>query len=121
MRVPIAALPSSQAIVVVSGMLVEPPGDAPLGEWSEAVDRFAAGMALFQAGKASVLVFTGDWVPWSPGARPEGEILAERAAVLGVPRRHILVTNKVANTAEYDAGAPGRRCQGDERGSRDSD
>jgi len=99
-RVPIAALPSSQAIVVVSGMLVEPPGDAPLGEWSEAVDRFAAGMALFQAGKASVLVFTGDWVPWSPGARPEGEILAEHAAVLVVPRGQILVTNTVANTAD---------------------
>ncbi len=94
-RVPVAALPSSQAIVVLSGMLVAPPGDAPLGEWSEAVDRFEAGIALFQAGKAPVLVFTGGWVPWYPGARPEGEVLAERAAVLGVPRRHILVTNKV--------------------------
>jgi len=39
-------------------------------------------------------------VPWSPGARPEGEILAERAAVLSVPRSQILVTNRVANTAE---------------------
>ena len=48
-RMPMAALPSSQAIVVLSGMLVEPPGDAPLSEWSEAVDRFEAGMALFQA------------------------------------------------------------------------
>ena len=70
-RVPMAALPSSQAMVVLSGRLVAPPGDAPLGEWSEAVDRFEAGMALFQAGKAPVLVCTGGWVPWSPGARPE--------------------------------------------------
>ena len=63
MQVPMAALPSSQAIVVLSGMLVQPSGDAPLGEWSEAVDRFEAGMALFQAGKAPVLVCTGAWVP----------------------------------------------------------
>ena len=84
----------------VRGMLVAPPGGAPLGEWSEAVDRFEAGIALFQAGKAPVLVFTGGWVPWYPGARPEGEILAERAAVLGVPRSQILVTIKVTNTAE---------------------
>ena len=65
MRMPIAALPSSQAIVVLSGMLVQPPGDAPLGEWSEAVDRFEAGIALFQAGKAPVLVCTGGGVPRS--------------------------------------------------------
>jgi len=99
-RVPVETLPSSQAIVVLSGRLVAPPGDAPLGEWSEAVDRFEAGMALFQAGKAPVLVCTDGWVPWSPGARPEGEVLAERAAVLGVPRRHMLVTDKATNTAE---------------------
>jgi uncharacterized SAM-binding protein YcdF (DUF218 family) len=99
-RVPIAALPSSQAIVVLSGMLVEPPGDASLSEWSDAVDRFEAGIALFQAGKAPVLVFTGSWAPWYPGVRPEGEVLAERAALRGVPRRHILVTNQVTNTAE---------------------
>jgi len=74
--------------------------DAFLGEWSDAVDRFEAEMALFQAGKAPVLVCTGGWVPWSPGARPEGEVLAERAVVLGVPRSHRLVTNKIANTAD---------------------
>jgi len=68
-RVPIAALPSSQAIVVLSGMRVAPPGDAPLGEWSEAGARFEAGITLFQAGKAPVLVCTGpqtrreDWLP----------------------------------------------------------
>ena len=99
-RVPIEALPSSQAIVVLSGMLAAPPWDAPLGEWSETVDRFEAGMALLQAGKAPILVCTGGWVPWYPEARPEGEILAERAAVLGVPRSQIRVTNKVANTAD---------------------
>src|SRR5712692_5074435 len=81
-------------------MRVAPPGDAPLGEWSEAVDRFETGIALFQAGKAPLLVCTGGWVSWYPAAKPEGEVLAERAAVLGVPRRHMLVTNKVTNTAE---------------------
>ena len=109
-RVPMAALPSSQAIVVLSGMLVEPPGDASLSEWSEAVDRFEAGMALFQADKAPVLVFTGGWAPWYPAARPEGEILAERAALLGVLRSQMLVTTKVANTAE-EAHAVARQLQ----------
>jgi len=105
-----AALPSSQAIVVLSGMRVEPPGDAPLGEWSEAVDRFEAGMALFQAGKAPVLVCTGARIPWYPEARPEGEILAERAAALGVPHGQMLVTDKVTNTAD-EARAVARHLQ----------
>lgn len=39
-------------------------------------------------------------MPWYPGARPEGEILAERATVLGVPRSHVLVADRVTNTAE---------------------
>ena len=110
-RVPIETLSSSQAIVVLSGMLVEPPGDVPLGEWSGAVDRFEAGIALFQAGKAPVLVFTGGWVPWYPGARSEGEILAERAEVLRVPRSQILVTRKVTNTAD-EARAIAEQLQG---------
>ena len=37
---------------------------------------------------------------WSPGARPEGEVLAERAVVLGVPRSQRLVTTRVAHTAD---------------------
>lgn len=41
-RVSIAALPSSQAIVVVRGTLVAPPGEAPLGEWFEAGNRYAS-------------------------------------------------------------------------------
>jgi len=68
-------------------------------------------MALFQAGRAPVLVCTDGWVPWSPGARPEGDILAERAAVLGVPRRQRLVTDTVAHTAD-EARAVGRHLRG---------
>ena len=93
----------AQAIVILSGMLQER-NDAPLGEWSDAVDRFEGGMELFQAGKAPVLIFTGGYVPWRPEDRPEGEILKERAIRLGVPREKIVVTTKVGNT-EAEASA----------------
>ena len=83
--------------MVLSGMMQDR-NDAPLGEWSEAVDRFEGGIELFRAGKAPLLIFTGGHVPWRPNDRPEGEILRERAVKLGVPKEKILVTKKVGNT-----------------------
>jgi uncharacterized SAM-binding protein YcdF (DUF218 family) len=90
---------TADAIVVLSGM-IEERKNAPLGEWSGAVDRFEGGVDLFKAGRAPLLIFTGGWVPWIPKAKPEGEILAQRAVNLGVPKHKILVTGKVQNTEE---------------------
>jgi len=90
---------TAEAIIVLSGM-IEERKNAPLGEWSGAVDRFECGVELFKAGKAPLLVFTGGWVPWTPNAKPEGEILAQRAVMLGVPKDKILVAGKVQNTEE---------------------
>ncbi|MBM3914212.1 MAG: YdcF family protein, partial [Sphingomonadales bacterium] len=96
-------LEPASAIVVLSGMLQDRK-DAPLGEWSDAVDRFEGGVELFQAGKAPLLIFTGGHVPWRPEDRPEGEILKKRAVKLGVPENKIQVTGKAGNTAD-EAGA----------------
>jgi len=89
----------ADTIVVLSGMLLDRK-DTPLGEWSDAVDRFEGGVDLFQKGKAPLLIFTGGHVPWRPEDRPEGEILKERAVRLGVPADKIVVTGKVGNTAQ---------------------
>jgi len=89
----------AEAVVVLSGMLHDRK-DAKLGEWSGAVDRFEAGIELFRAGKAPMLVFTKGQVPWRPEDRPEGEILKDRAVRLGVPIEKILVTDKVGNTED---------------------
>jgi uncharacterized SAM-binding protein YcdF (DUF218 family) len=99
-RQPVSAAPNADAVVVLSGMLVEVPGPVPSEEWSDGVDRFDAGVDLVKSGKAPVLVFTGGWLPWHLDARPEGDVLTERAVALGVPRDRILVTGKVRNTAE---------------------
>jgi len=96
-RIPLEQVTEAEAVVVLSGMLKEVP-NARLGEWGGAVDRFEAGVELWQAGKAPLLFFTGGWVPWRPDARPEGEVLAERARRL-VPATAIRVTGKVGNTA----------------------
>jgi len=97
-RIPVERVHKAQAIVVLSGMLTQMEG-APLGEWGDAADRFEGGIDLFRAAKAPVLVFTAGQIPWQPDSRPEGELLAARARLLGVPARSIRLTSVVPNTA----------------------
>lgn len=97
-RIPVESVRRADAIVVLSGMLQQLDG-APLGEFGEAADRFEGGVDLFRAGKAPVLVFTGGQMPWQADAAPEGELLAARARLRGVPAGSIRLTSTVANTA----------------------
>lgn len=116
--VPVASVPESRAIVVLAGTIRRVPSSVEWYEWGDGVDRFDAGVALLEADKAPILVFTGGWLPWRPDDRLEGEVLAERAEARGIPRSRIVVTGQAANTAaeadgvrrvlERTAGAPAR-------------
>jgi uncharacterized SAM-binding protein YcdF (DUF218 family) len=97
--VDVDSVPASDAIVVLTGMLQRAPGTREVYEWGGGVDRFEAGVALHRAGKARTVIIPGGWVPWRPDSRPEGEVLAEKAVALGVPREHLVVTERVSNTA----------------------
>jgi len=97
-RIPVERVQKADAIVVLSGMLQQVEG-APLGELGEAADRFEGGVDLFKAGKAPVLVFTAGHMPWNADCTPEGELLSERARLLGVPAASIRLTSVASNTA----------------------
>ena len=89
---------TANAIVVLSGMVKTIKTKDSLDyEWSEAVDRFFAGIDLFKLNKAPTLIFTRGKVPWSIGL-PEGEFLREEAIKLGIPKKDILLTENVENT-----------------------
>ena len=89
---------AANAIVVLSGMVKTIKTKDSLDyEWSEAVDRFFAGIDLFRLNKAPTLIFTRGKVPWSIGL-PEGEFLREEAIKLGIPKKDILLTENVENT-----------------------
>ena len=92
--------PTAEAIVVLSGMLrAVPSGDGFAYEWSEAADRYFAGVDLALAMKAPKLIFTRGAQPWSAGA-PEGEVLFERARRDLVPEGMLALTPPVENTAQ---------------------
>ena len=99
-RKPISAIDSADAIVVLSGMLeINEVGDSTYIEWGDP-DRFFGGIALFKAGKAQRLIFTGGKMPWDKAKKTEGEILKEYSISNGIPTEKILVTKNVENTAD---------------------
>lgn len=98
-RKPISAIDSADAIVVLSGMLeINEVGDSTYAEWGDP-DRYFGGIALFKAGKAQKLVFTGGKMPWDKAMKTEGVMLKEYAVSNGIPSDKILVTKDVENTA----------------------
>ena len=90
--------PEADAIVVLSGGRHPAPGPHGVSEWNDP-DRFFAGVALWEAGKAPTLVFTGGG-PSRPGMPTEGEILRDTAIRMGVDQAAILVTGRVATTID---------------------
>jgi uncharacterized SAM-binding protein YcdF (DUF218 family) len=99
-RKPISATDSADAIVVISGMLeINEMGDSTYIEWGDP-DRFFGGIALFKAGKAQKLVFTGGKMPWDKAKKTEGEVLKEYAISNGIQSEKIFVTKGLENTAE---------------------
>ncbi len=99
-RKTISAIDSADAIVVLSGMLeINEVGDSTYIEWGDP-DRFFGGMALFKAGKAQNLVFTGGKMPWDKTKKTEGAVLKEYAISNGIPSEKIFVTKDVENTAD---------------------
>ena len=99
-RKPISAIDSADAIVVLSGMLgINEMGDSTYIEWGDP-DRFFGGIALFKAGKAQKLVFTGGKMPWNKAKKTEGEVLKEYAISNGIPTKKLFLTKDVENTAD---------------------
>ena len=78
-RKPISAIDSADAIVVLSGMLgINEVVDSTYIEWGDP-DRLFGGIALFKAGKAQKLVFTGGKMPWDVAKKTERVVLKEYA------------------------------------------
>ncbi len=90
----IGSLNEADAVLVLGGIMS--PGKEPglITEWSEAVERFDAGVEIVQRGKARLLLFTGD-VRGS-----EGTALQREALERGVSREQVAVIGAVGNTAD---------------------
>jgi len=100
----IDSIEKADAIIVLSGMLHHSfINGASNYDFEGATDRLFGGIALAKADKAPKLIFTRGILPWSTG-RPEGEILAQKAAEFGIDRGRIFLSPAAQNTEQEAAG-----------------
>lgn len=97
-RVGASDCPSSDAVVVLGGILSGGRNSAEHFEWGGPVDRFEQGIALWQARKAPVLIFTGGRLPWSREEYSESSLLKVAAARRGIPAEAIIELIGAPNT-----------------------
>lgn len=88
----------ADAVVVLGGVLGPRVGSGYVTNWAESSERFDAGLALAQAGRAEFLVFTGARIPWEGRETLEGDDLKALAIRRGVPADRVLVTREISNT-----------------------
>ena len=94
----ISEIESADAIVVLSGMIRVIGDEENLKyEFNDAVDRFFAGLDLFNKNKSPTLILTRGKMPWSVGIA-EGEYLKELAIKYNIPEEKIILTEEVQNT-----------------------
>jgi len=94
----IADVENVDAIVVLSGMIRVIGDEENLKyEFKDSVDRFFAGLDLFNNNKSPILILTRGKMPWSLGIT-EGEYLKELAIKYGVSEENIILTDEVQNT-----------------------
>lgn len=99
-RLKVAEAPSADAVLVLGGAMGSPAPAGYLANWSDAVDRFEAGLALVQAGKAARLLFTGAPQSTDESIESEGAAMRRHALARGVAAERIVVLGRVANTAD---------------------
>ena len=94
----VAEIENVDAIVVLSGMIRVIGDEENLKyEFTDSVDRFFAGLDLFNNNKSPILILTRGKMPWSLGIA-EGEYLKELAIKYGVSEENIILTDEVQNT-----------------------
>ena len=94
----VAEIENVDAIVVLSGMIRVIGDEENLKyEFNDSVDRFFAGLDLFNNNKSPILILTRGKMPWSLGIA-EGEYLKELAIKYGVSEENIILTDEVQNT-----------------------
>lgn len=94
----ISEIENVDAIVVLSGMIRVIGDEENLKyEFTDSVDRFFAGLDLFNNNKSPILILTRGKMPWSIGIA-EGEYLKELAIKYGVSEENIILTDEVQNT-----------------------
>jgi uncharacterized SAM-binding protein YcdF (DUF218 family) len=90
----VGTAPQADAVLVLGGFMSPTKEVGLVQEWSEAAERFEAGVALARVGKAPKLLFPGD------PRGSEGSAARREALLRGIEEARVEVIGAVGNTAD---------------------
>ena len=95
------AMPSADAILVLSGGVLGRTPPRPTVEIGDAGDRLLYGAELYRKGKAPQIICTGNVATGGIAPRPAAEDMAELLQLLGIPTSSIVTEIKSENTHDH--------------------
>ena len=92
-----SVLPETDAIVILGGATRGDTHLSTMADLNTAADRITHGLALYQAGKAPLVLLTGGS---TTGSRPEAEQLRDYLELMGMPRSALLLERQSLDTRQ---------------------
>lgn len=99
-NLPIAALPTADAIVVLGGGITAGPPTGPYPDLGAAADRVWHAARLYHAGKAPRLILSGGRLAWQGERLSEADAMRRFLTDLGVPAATLLSEDRSRSTRE---------------------
>jgi uncharacterized SAM-binding protein YcdF (DUF218 family) len=96
----IEALPRSDVVIVLGGVLGQPVPPRLAADLSGASDRILHALRIYRAGKASLIVISAGNLPWQGKMKPEAQLIADLLVELGVPPSALILETESRNTRE---------------------
>lgn len=97
--VDLSAVPNSDLILVLGGVVEPPSGAYPHPDLNAAADRLWHTARLYHAGKAELIVLTGGANDWETGPS-QAALMREVLVAFGVPNSRIILEESSRNTYE---------------------
>ncbi len=97
-NLPVAEIPTAEAIVVLGGGIKSPDAPRPMVDVSEQGDRVLYAAKLYRDNKAPLIIVTGGRIKWRGGGQPESVNMAQLLEMMGVPPSVIIQEPDSLNT-----------------------
>jgi uncharacterized SAM-binding protein YcdF (DUF218 family) len=96
----IEALPQSDAVIVLGGIIAQPYFPRVTADLSDSADRITHALRIYRAGKAPTIIISAGNQSRLPTLLSEAQLIADFFVELGVPRSVLVLETESRNTRE---------------------
>ena len=97
---PVETLPTSEAVIVLGGIIGQPVPPRVTPDLSDTTDRIIEALRIYRAGKARFIIIAAGNLPGDEKIAPEAQLIGDFLVELGAPRSALVLETKSTNTRE---------------------